>query len=75
MEFMQDPTLETLRWMRVIGDVIFAAGVVALGWFVLGLKTGWSFEKHGSDAWQPLAPKAPQPAPAKPVQRDEPVEV
>jgi nitric oxide reductase subunit B len=75
MEFMQDPTLETLRWMRVIGDVIFAAGVVALGWFVLGLRTGWSFEKSESGGWQPLAPKGPLPAPAKPVRRDEPVEV
>jgi nitric oxide reductase subunit B len=25
-----------------VGDTIFAVGVLALGWFVLGLKTGWS---------------------------------
>ncbi|MCC6728436.1 MAG: nitric-oxide reductase large subunit [Chthonomonadales bacterium] len=41
-EFMQTPLLDTLRWMRVIGDTIFALGALALGWFVLGLKTGWS---------------------------------
>jgi nitric oxide reductase subunit B len=41
-EFMQTPTMNTLRWLRVIGDTLFAAGAVALGWFVLGLKTGWS---------------------------------
>ena len=41
-EFMQTPTMHTLRWMRIVGDTIFAAGMVALGWFVLGLKTGWS---------------------------------
>ncbi len=41
-EFMQQPWLDTLRWMRVIGDTIFAVGVLALAWFVVGLKTGWS---------------------------------
>ncbi|MCB9852235.1 MAG: nitric-oxide reductase large subunit [Phycisphaerales bacterium] len=41
-EFLQTPLMETLRWMRVIGDTVFATGVLALGWFVLGLKTGWS---------------------------------
>lgn len=41
-EFMQTPLMDTLRWLRVVGDTIFAAGLVALGWFVVGLKTGWS---------------------------------
>jgi nitric oxide reductase subunit B len=41
-EFMQTDLMETLRWMRVVGDTIFAARVVALGWFVSGLKKGWS---------------------------------
>jgi nitric oxide reductase subunit B len=41
-EFMGTGLMDTLRWMRVIGDTIFAIGVLALGWFVLGLKTGWS---------------------------------
>ncbi|HLO01564.1 MAG TPA: hypothetical protein VK191_00415 [Symbiobacteriaceae bacterium] len=44
-EFMKTPIMDTLRWMRVIGDTIFAAGVLALGWFVLGLTTGWSVER------------------------------
>jgi nitric oxide reductase subunit B len=43
-EFLQTPTMDTLRWLRVVGDTIFALGVLALGWFVLGLKTGWSIE-------------------------------
>lgn len=34
--------MDTLHWLRVIGDSIFAVGVLALAWFVLGLKTGWS---------------------------------
>jgi nitric oxide reductase subunit B len=44
-EFMQDPTLNTFRWMRVFGDTIFAAGTLALAWFIFGLKGGWSIEK------------------------------
>ncbi len=41
-DFLKTPLMDTLRWLRVIGDSIFALGVLALGWFVLGLKTGWS---------------------------------
>jgi nitric oxide reductase subunit B len=41
-EFMQSELMDTLRWLRVVGDTIFATGAIALGWFVLGLKTGWS---------------------------------
>ena len=44
-EFMQDPTLQTLRWMRIVGDTVFASGSVALAIFVIGLKTGWSIDK------------------------------
>ena len=41
-EFLQTPIMDTLRWLRVLGDTVFATGVLALGWFILGLKTGWS---------------------------------
>jgi nitric oxide reductase subunit B len=44
-EFMQLPAMHTLKWLRVIGDTIFAAGTVALAWFIFGLKLGWSIEK------------------------------
>jgi len=47
-EFMQQDYLQTLRWLRVIGDTIFAVGVLALAYFVAGLKTGWSL-KLGHD--------------------------
>jgi nitric oxide reductase subunit B len=53
-EFMQQGWLDTARWLRVIGDTIFAAGTLALGWFVIGLKTGWSIREE-SDL--PEAPK------------------
>ncbi|MRG91847.1 nitric-oxide reductase large subunit [Polyangium spumosum] len=46
-EFLQTPRMDTLRWLRVVGDTIFAAGALALGWFVLGLKTGWSLRAEG----------------------------
>lgn len=44
-EFMQGDTLTFFRWLRVIGDTIFALGTVSLAWFIVGLKTGWSLEK------------------------------
>ncbi|MFA7342701.1 MAG: nitric-oxide reductase large subunit [Terrimicrobiaceae bacterium] len=43
-EFMQTGLMDTLRWLRVIGDTIFAVGILVLGWFVVGLKAGWSLE-------------------------------
>ncbi len=46
-EFMQTPTMNTLRWLRMIGDTIFAIGALVLGGFVLGLITGHSYAKHG----------------------------
>jgi nitric oxide reductase subunit B len=46
-EFLQTPTMNTLRWLRVIGDSIFAFGTLVLGWFVLGLVTGHSYAEHG----------------------------
>ncbi len=45
-EFLQTDFVGTLRWLRVVGDTIFATGIVALAWFVLGLVTGWSIAKH-----------------------------
>jgi len=44
-EFLHQPAMQTLKWMRVFGDTIFAAGTVALAWFIFGLKVGWSIEK------------------------------
>jgi len=44
-EFLHTPMLTTLRWMRMFGDTIFAFGAIVLGWFVLGLVTGHSFDQ------------------------------
>ena len=44
-EFLQQGFLNDLRWMRMIGDTLFAFGAVVLGWFVLGLVTGHSYDR------------------------------
>lgn len=44
-EFLQTPLINTFKWLRVIGDTLFALGTVALVWFVFGLKFGWSIDK------------------------------
>ncbi len=46
-EFLHSSGMNQLRWMRMIGDSIFALGALVLGWFVLGLVTGHSYDKRG----------------------------
>jgi nitric oxide reductase subunit B len=45
-EFLQSGTIEVFRWLRVIGDTIFAAGAVALAVFVIRLRTGGSADRE-----------------------------
>jgi len=45
-EFMQSGQMQTLRWMRVPGDVLFAAGAGLFAWFILGLLTGHSYDNQ-----------------------------
>jgi nitric oxide reductase subunit B len=42
-EFMQQPLVDLLIWLRVPGDTIFAIGAVALAVFVAGL---WLFPRR-----------------------------
>ena len=44
-EFLQSGTMQTLRWMRVPGDILFSIGAALFAWFVLGLLTGHSYDK------------------------------
>ena len=44
-EFLGSETMQTLRWLRTVGDVVFAAGILALVWFVYGLWGGWTRER------------------------------
>jgi nitric oxide reductase subunit B len=43
-EFLQQPWLQALRWMRMPGDSLFLIGVFAFAWFMVGLWRGWSYE-------------------------------
>ena len=43
-EFMQQPIVEILVWMRVPGDTIFSIGALALSWFVLRLWVAPTYE-------------------------------
>jgi len=45
-EFLQSPVIGRFRWLRVVGDTIFAAGCVAFVWFIFGLSTGYSYKKE-----------------------------
>jgi len=36
-EFMQTDVMQFFRWMRVVGDTVFAIGAVTFVWFALGL--------------------------------------
>jgi len=61
--FLQQPVMETFRWLRMIGDTVFIFGVGALVWFVVGLKTGWSFQKgHETEPVSPETSLASEPA-------------
>jgi len=41
-DFMQQNHLQVLRWLRAIGDTLFASGILSLGYFIAGLRFGWS---------------------------------
>lgn len=34
-ELLYTPTVQTLKWLRIIGDVVFSAGIVCFSWFVV----------------------------------------
>jgi len=44
-EFLQQPWLQALRWLRMPGDSLFIIGVSAFAWFMAGLWRGWSYEE------------------------------
>lgn len=46
-EFMQQPLVDLLVWMRVPGDVVFSIGALALAWFVASL---WLRPRREPDA-------------------------
>jgi nitric oxide reductase subunit B len=61
-EFMQQPIIQQLRWLRIVGDTVFLAGVASFVWFLVGLKTGWSYRSTAaleSDDGSPETAAAP----------------
>ena len=48
-EFMSRDIVHTFVWLRVVGDTIFSLGALALVWFIIGLKTGWSLSNERLD--------------------------
>ncbi len=45
-EFLNTPTVHFFKWLRVIGDTVFALGALTLVLFVFGLKLGFSLRKR-----------------------------
>jgi nitric oxide reductase subunit B len=43
-DFLGLPGMQTLRWLRVPGDTLFAIGAIAFFIFVVGLHYGWSLD-------------------------------
>ncbi len=43
-DFLQTPLMSTLRWLRGPGDMVFAIGILAVAYFVIGLGAGWTTE-------------------------------
>ncbi|MFG0316493.1 MAG: nitric-oxide reductase large subunit [Planctomycetota bacterium JB042] len=63
-DFLQLPHLKVLRWLRLVGDTVFLAGVVTLVWWAIGLRSGRSLapEPTAPSPSRPPAPAAREPA-------------
>jgi len=55
-EFLHTPVMDTLRWLRVIGDTVFAAGTVGFVIAIARLTVQRRASAHaGADATHPAA--------------------
>ncbi len=59
-EFLQTPVMQTLRWMRVPGDSIFAIGALALVAFIFTIRPGKERVREQSLAPETLEAVQPQ---------------
>jgi nitric oxide reductase subunit B len=64
-EFLQSGVINWFRWLRVIGDTIFAAGSLVFVWFVFGLSTGHSFDPESRASGDAFAEDPSGYAPAR----------
>ena len=65
-EFLGQGLMQTLRWLRMPGDTLFALGAIGFVVFVFGLGLGYSIEAKGRPAAGPAdrsarRPRAPEP--------------
>jgi nitric oxide reductase subunit B len=58
-EFLQTPLMEKLRWLRALGDTVFAAGAIA---FVIAIVRMTA--RRGRSAPEPTPAPTPEPTPA-----------
>jgi nitric oxide reductase subunit B len=66
-EFMQTSVMQNLRWLRALGDSVFAIGALIIAYFVFGLITGRSYTKPEAVETTPREVELPAvsvPAPA-----------
>src|SRR5262249_52950189 len=49
-EFLGQGLMQTLRWLRMPGDTLFAIGAIAFAVFVFGLRVGYSLKEGGQPA-------------------------
>ncbi|HEX6900398.1 MAG TPA: nitric-oxide reductase large subunit [Thermoanaerobaculia bacterium] len=61
-ELMQLPVMETLRWLRVPGDTLFAIGAIALAWFVARQTMGPARRVKPAESGKPEPVALPQAA-------------
>lgn len=52
-EFMQTDVMQTLRWMRLLGDTVFAIGAIAFVWFAINLMITRGGERETVEAAEP----------------------
>jgi len=64
-DFLQQPVMQTLRWLRIVGDLVFLSGVAALAWFMIGLVTGHSYLPEAATAREPKSAVLPGAKPAQ----------
>jgi nitric oxide reductase subunit B len=63
-QFMQQPIVELLIWMRVPGDTVFSIGALALAYFVARLWL-WPRHEHEEASGAPDLSRPPEAVPAE----------
>ncbi len=62
-EFLYSPAVMVFKWLRAIGDTIFAVGAVTMALFIFGLATGHSLKRTAKGDLIPDNPGTPAAGP------------